>query len=376
MARFTFIAIGVAALLGVAGPVLAGEPLATRLETALQDVVASDDTVFPGAILFVGTPKAGANAVAAGVGDIESQAPVTPDARFRAGSVAKPFVATVAMQLVEEVALSLDATLAALLPEEARAGLADADRITLRMLLNHTSGIPDWLTEAAIGQIAADPSRVWTTADFVALAAALPRTFAPGEGWAYSNTDYNLLGAIIERATGMPWRQAVRERVIVPLGLAGTSLPEPGDLSMPAPFMHGYGLIGGQVTDLTFIDPSMAGAAGGGTLVTTVGDLATFLTALRAGRLFKDPTTLAVMTDFVDAEAEGGQTGYSLGLERYVLPGGIEMIGHAGGTAGYRSGMFFFPALDLTMTFALSVQTDPSPVISAALTAVSGTGSP
>jgi len=82
------------------------------------------------------------------------------------------------------------------------------------------------------------------------------------------------------------------------------------------------------------------------------------------------------MTDFVEAEGEGGQTGYGLGLERYVLPGGVEMIGHAGGTAGYRSGMFFFPALDLTMTFALSVQTDPSPVISAALGAVSGTGSP
>ena len=131
--------------------------------------------------------------------------------------------------------------------------------------------------------------------------------------------------------------------------------------------MHGYGMIGGKVMDLTFIDPSMAGAAGGGALVTTVGDLATFLTALRSGKLFKEPKTFAMMADFVAAEGEGGRVGYGLGLEKYALPGGIEMIGHSGGTAGYRSGAFYFPALDLTMTFALSVEDNPIPVILAAL---------
>jgi CubicO group peptidase (beta-lactamase class C family) len=111
----------------------------------------------------------------------------------------------------------------------------------------------------------------------------------------------------------------------------------------------------------------MAGAAGGGALVTTVSDLATFLTAVRTGKLFNDPRTFAMMSDFVPAEGEGGRTGYGLGLERYELPGGIEMIGHSGGTAGYRSGMFFFPALDVTMTFAMSVQDNPLPVILAGL---------
>ena len=92
-----------------------------------------------------------------------------------------------------------------------------------------------------------------------------------------------------------------------------------------------------------------------------------FLSALRSGRLFKDHKTLTMMTGFVPAEGDGGRVGYGLGIEKYALPGGIEMIGHSGGTAGYRSGMFYFPALDLTMTFAMSVQDDPMPVIVAAL---------
>jgi CubicO group peptidase (beta-lactamase class C family) len=77
--------------------------------------------------------------------------------------------------------------------------------------------------------------------------------------------------------------------------------------------------------------------------------------------------TFEVMTDFAAAEGEGGRVGYGFGLEKYMLPGGIEMIGHSGGTAGYRSGMFYFPALRLTMTFALSVEDNPIPVILAAL---------
>jgi D-alanyl-D-alanine carboxypeptidase len=238
------------------------------------------------------------------------------------------------------------------------------------MLLNHTSGIPEWLTEATIGRIAAEPAKVWTAEEFIDIAAAEPSPFPPGEGWAYSNTDYNLLGLIIEQATGDTWRKAVTTRVIAPLGLAHTALPEPGDASMPGAFMHGYGMIGGAVLDLSFIDPSMAGAAGGDALVTTADDLATFLSALRAGTLFKDPKTFAMMSDFVAAEGEGGRTGYGFGLERYTLPGGLEMIGHSGGTAGYRSGAFYFPSLDLTMTFAMSVQENPFPVILAGLKAV------
>jgi D-alanyl-D-alanine carboxypeptidase len=344
-----------------------GDALEGQLRAALEAVVASEETIFPGAILQVSTPTKGTYSVAAGVADIATKAPLTAEARFRAGSIAKPFVAAVVLQFVEEGKLKLDDTMPELLPADVSARFKNADRITLRMLLDHTSGIPEWLSDAVIGQIAADPVKVWNVHEFLDLASAQPPAFAPGAGWAYSNTDYNLLGLVIERATGLPWREAVTRRVIEPLGLASTMLPEPGDVAMPGAFMHGYGMIGGTVMDLTFIDPSMAGAAGGGALVTTVSDLATFLTAVRTGELFKDPRTFAMMSDFVPAEGEGGRTGYGLGLERYELPGGIEMIGHSGGTAGYRSGMFFFPALDVTMTFAMSVQDNPLPVILAGL---------
>jgi D-alanyl-D-alanine carboxypeptidase len=216
------------------------------------------------------------HAGAAGVADIETGAPLTAGARFRAGSITRRFVA------------------ADVLP----------------------AGYPSGLSDDVIGRIAAEPAEVWIAVESIAIATAKPPAFAPGEGWGYSNTDYSLLGRVIVRATGRPWREAVRTRVIELLGLASTTLPEPGDLSMAGAFMRGHGMIGGTVIDLTSIDPSMAGASGGA-LVTTVGDLAAF----RAGKLFKNPPTFAMMSDFVPAEREGGRTGYGLGLERYVLPG-------------------------------------------------------
>ena len=359
--------VGALVLLGGQALAQATDSLEGRLKAALEAVVASDETVFPGAILQVSQPDQGAYAVASGVADIATNLPLSPDARFRAGSILKPFVAVVVLQLVEEDKLSLDDAMTELLPEEVTGRFKDTDKITLRMLLDHTSGIPEWLSDEMIGRIAADPAKIWDVREFLDAAAAQPPAFVPGEGWGYSNTDYNLLGLVIERATGQSWRDAVTTRVIEPLGLKSTTLPEPGDSAIAGAFMHGYGMIGGKVMDLTFIDPSMAGAAGGGALVTTVGDLATFLAALRSGKLFRDPKAFAMMADFVPAEGDGGRVGYGLGLEKYALPGGLEMIGHSGGTAGYRSGAFYFPALDLTMTFALSVEDNPIPVILAAL---------
>jgi D-alanyl-D-alanine carboxypeptidase len=114
--------------------------------------------------------------VAAGVADIDTGAPLTAEARFRAGSIAKPFVA-------DDV-----------LP----------------------AGYPSGLFDEVIGRIAAEPAKVWIAVEFIAMATAKPPVFAPGEGWGYSNTDYSLLGLVIVRATGRPWREAVRTRVIEP----------------------------------------------------------------------------------------------------------------------------------------------------------------
>jgi D-alanyl-D-alanine carboxypeptidase len=109
--------------------------------------------------------------------------------------------------------------------------------------------------------------------------------------------------------------------------------------------------MGGELVDFTIVDSSMAGAAGGQALITTTMDLARFFNALWAGELFQDPATLAKMLSFVEVpagvEASRHATGYGLGMMRFMLPGNIEMLGHAGGTAGFQSFIYFLPAFCL-----------------------------
>jgi len=338
-----------------------------ELQAALEAVVASPDTVFQGAVLALQRPGQPLWTGAAGVADLESGTPLTPDARFRVGSIAKPFVATVVLQLVEEGAFSLDDPMSEVLPVSVTDRFDASDRTTVRMLLNHTSGIPEWLDGQTHAYIGANPAKVWDVHEFLDLAAARPRPFAPGASWAYSNTDYNLLGMIIEQTTGHSWRDEVTARILVPLNLSDTSLPEPGNASIDGAYMHGYGVADGAIVDFSHVDPSMAGAAGGGALVTTTTDLTTFLSALLSGALFRDAASLDAMTTYVDAVYEGGQTGYGLGLQRYEFPGGIQAFGHAGGTAGYFSFIGYLPDLDLTMALSIDVQTDPTPILMAVM---------
>ena len=133
------------------------------------------------------------------------------------------------------------------------------------------------------------------------LAAAKKPLFAPGTRYAYSNTEYTLLGLVIEHATGRSWQQEVTDRVIRPLGLGATVLPAAGNRSWMGPYAHGYLEVNGKVLDVSSVDPSMAGAAGGHALVTTGGDLVRFLDALLAGRLFRRPETLRQMLTFAPA---------------------------------------------------------------------------
>ena len=239
----------------------------------------------------------------------------------------------------------------------------DAPQISVRMLLDHRSGIPNWLTPAVNEEIARHPAKVWKVSEFLDLAAAQPPLFRPGTRYSYSNTNYNLLGLIIEHLTGHSWRHEVSQRVIGPLGLHGTSLPAPGHRSLPNPHAHGYDQLNGRRIDLTAVDPSMCGAAGGSALVTTVQDLARFLDELLKGRLFRCRETLRQMLAFLPAPDAGGQVGYGLGIERRLLPGGVEAIGHLGSTAGYRSYVARVRPPNVTVALALNWEDDPTPVL-------------
>jgi D-alanyl-D-alanine carboxypeptidase len=347
--------------------------LARRLQQVLRDALADPNTHAPGAILHVQGPRLGAWTGVAGLGRVTPDVPMHPRDRFRAGSIMKPFVSVVVLQLAERGRLSLDARLPEVLPANVVARFPTAPEVTVRMLLGHRSGIPEWDLAAQDEYIPHHPEKVWTIKEILDLAASHPPVFEPGTNYQYSNTDYNLLGLIIERITRRSWRHEVTRRVIDPLGLARTSLPAPGDRSIKGAHAHGYAEVDGRLTDLTSVDPSMAGAAGGGALVTTVQDLARFLDALLGGRLFRHRETLEQMLAFAPAPDEGGQVGYGLGIELREAPGGVELIGHLGSTAGYCSYIGRLHPQDVTMTFDLNWQTDPTPLFLPAVQALTAT---
>lgn len=325
-----------------------------KLQMALQNAFKNPDTKFPGALLYVSSPEIGTWAGAAGLSNVKTTTAMRPDNRFRAASILKPFISVVILQLMEEGRFSLNDSMTAVLPESVTRRFSESSKITVRMLLNHTSGIPDWLTEAMMGEIATDPQRIWKVDEYLDVAAAQEPYFPPGESWQYSNTNYNLLGLIVEQATGSSWREEVRERIIKPLNLEDTRLPEPGDLSVSDNHAHGYVDMGGRQIDFTMIDSSMAGAAGGHALITTTSDLARFLNAVWAGELFQNAGTLDAMLTFVeapdDAEVLKYLAGYGLGMMKFLLPGDVEMLGHAGATGGFQSFIYYLPTQNITVS--------------------------
>jgi D-alanyl-D-alanine carboxypeptidase len=346
----------------VASPVAGGrfDPvLARRLQRVLDRVVAASRGTIPGVILHVERARGGSWTGTAGLGRLDPDVAIRRGDRFRAGSIMKPFVATRVLQLVERGRFALDALLPSVLPADVIDRFASASEITVRMLLGHRSGLPEWDTPEVDAAVGRDPGKVWQVSEFLDLAAAQPQVFAPGTSYSYSNTNYNLLGLVIEHATGRGWRDEVTDGVIRPLRLGATVLPAPGNRSLMGPYAHGYVAVNGKVLDLSRLDPSFAGAAGGHALVTTVRDLVRFLEALLAGRLFQHPETLKAMLDFKPASGEPGQVGYGLGLLRRVLPGGIETIDHLGGTAGYSAYVARLRREKVTLATAMNSSADP-----------------
>ena len=232
---------------------------------------------------------------------------------FRAGSITKTFVATVVLQLAAEHRLTLSDTVEEHLPGVVRGQGNDGRAVTLRALLQHTSGLYDY-TKATRGVVPV------SAATAVRLAVSRP----PGRRgtFSYSNTGYVLLGMVIERVTGEPYATAVRRRVLDPLGLTGTSLPG-ARRTLPEPHGRAWTADG---RDVTTLDPRVAGASG--ELVTTLDDLDRFYAALLGGRLLP-ATWLARMLD------TGGTRGaYGLGVYPLRLSCGVRVWGHDGRIAG------------------------------------------
>lgn len=232
---------------------------------------------------------------ASGVGDRRTGRPRLPEDRFRTGSLTKPFVATVLLQLAADPAygLSIDDTVEKWLPGVVRGNDNDGRRITLRQLLQHTSGLYDFLDDAALR------AKYTGTAFFThrydgATPEKLVRTalthepvFAPGGGWDYSNTNYILAGMVIEKATGHAYATEVERRIIKPLGLRGTTLPGTSP-RLPGPHPRHYSTLfvdgpDARSYDVTEFNPSVSGAAG--EIISTARDLNVFFRALVRGEL-------------------------------------------------------------------------------------------
>ncbi|MFE6865448.1 serine hydrolase domain-containing protein [Kitasatospora sp. NPDC057692] len=286
----------------------------------------------------------------AGVTDIDSQRPVRADGRFRIGSVTKTFVSTVVLQLVDEGKLRLDDPVEHYLP-----GLVpNGGAITLRQLLNHTSGLYDYLDdprflfhdEASLRSYLAN--RRWTTwspAQLIEVGVQGTPYFAPGQGWHYSNTNYVLLGELVRKVTGRAWQSEVDRRIVKPLHLDETTFQNTRT-AVPGPHAHGYVTLPEGLADVTRLSPSFGDAAGNG--ISTGADLNRFHAALFGGRLLS-PARLAEMTTAVPAPMIGAH--YGLGLIRYDLPCG-EVWGHTGGLPGYNT--VWLGAKDGTRQFSLS----------------------
>jgi D-alanyl-D-alanine carboxypeptidase len=360
---------------GAAAPVRdKADPAGTKLQAIVDRVMSGPETPFPGVALRVHRPGHAAWTGAAGKADVKRGTPMRAGNRFRAGSIMKPFVAAATLQLVEDGRFRLDDRLPAVLPARTLKRFPQADRITVRMLLNHTSGLGRYDDGGFNNEVLANPRRRWTVAELLDRAAAQPRFAAPGVRHAYSNTNYNLLGLVLEHATGKPWRTVVRERVIDRLGLRHTSLPVPGHTPVGRDIARAYEHVDGGLRDVTDVDSSMAGAAGGHALLTTTADLSRFLDGLLEGKLFRHHRTLRQMRTFVAAPSPEGQVGYGLGLERYVF-GGTEMVGHLGTTAGFRVVMGRLPAQRTTIVMVITTPDDPTPVLMPALQLLTGAAS-
>jgi D-alanyl-D-alanine carboxypeptidase len=327
----------------------------SKLQAAVDDVPRNN--VAPGASITVDHPAYRQWSGAAGVASVAPASALTEQHRLRAGSMLKTAVAIAVLQLVEQSRLSMSSTLDQLVPASIARQVPYAQSITLSMLLNHTSGIPDSHTGDFDSLVSANPKRVWTVTDYLARANSQPRTATPGAVWSYSNTNYILLGEVLAHATGQPWRQVLTERVFKRAGLKRSELPAVGELRCIA-CARGYDLLDSQLVDMTEVDPSMADAAGGGAWITTTSDLVDLLRALFAGRLFDRPTTLAQMLTHTAAPVpEQLQTGYGLGITRFEVDGQV-FLGHLGGTAGFLGFMLYHPATGVATSGFITTRGD------------------
>jgi D-alanyl-D-alanine carboxypeptidase len=327
------VCLATAALVAAAAP--AKQQATTGGQTAAlqNDLDALVAAGAPGAILLILNGNH-TTRLTAGLADVTRKRPMRPADHFRIASVTKSYTASVILQLVAEGKLALSDSVERRLPKL----VPNGKRITIRQLLNHTSGLFELESDRQIMKpyYAGELDHYWSMRQLVQRAVTHKPLFAPGTRHSYSNTNYVVAGLIVEAVTGNSFGAELRSRIFRPLRLDQTSYPTTP--RMPTPYAHGYTVLGKQAGfDITGISPSLFPASGA--IISSVGDVADFYRALLSGRLLRPGLLKAMKTTVPTGSPDSGTgatgaTGYGLGLMRWPTSCGPGW-GHDGGVVGY-----------------------------------------
>ncbi len=320
------------------------EDLQEQMRQVVEASMAQQD--IPGVIVGVWIPGQGEWVAAFGEADIETGRAMTTTDKVRIASNTKTFVATLVLQLADEGALSLDDPLEKYIP-----GVTYGNEITVRNLLNMTSGIFSFSEdEDFLAAFTADPLMQLTPEEEVEIALGHPPNFAPGEDWEYSDTNYEILGIIVEEVTGNAIEDEMRERIIEPLGLESTSFPTTPD--MPPSHARGYVLSdAGELQDYTRSSPSVPWA--GGAMISDLEDLRVWVKTLATGELLSEEMHSQQLEWVQMPGMENIDGKYGLGIMSLA---GFQ--GHDGAIFGYNSIMLYVPEEDATIVILANKSTN------------------
>jgi len=329
----------------LAAPLRAAD-LATPLERLASDAVKEDAVT--GIVVGVGVGGEPPTIVAAGLANVERQTPMTAETGWKAASIAKSFYAALALDLEQEGWLSLDDKLRRFLPDVPNAG-----RVSLRQLLNHTSGYDDYISDAFVAAVHDDPARSWTPRELLVYAQPQRERFPPGSRYDYSNTNYLLVGMALNAALSQSPVKEIRRRFLEPLGLRHTWFAAEEPVPRDA-LARGYADLddSGVKRDATGEPWPLGGAEEA--MVSNAADLIAWSRALFDGHVLP-PQRLAEMLTFVAPPEEEGApgSGYGLGVERSRIDG-VMFYGHTGSAPGYNVVMLFEPSTRTAIVVALN----------------------
>lgn len=304
--------------------------LETKLYEAIDSFYVSDN--LPGITVEIQTP--GFTYIkAVGKADIKTGVERKYDDKIRIGSITKTFVATVILQLVDSGKIGLDDKLEKYYPD-----YPNSSNITVRQMLDMTSGIPDYIENPVVlKSFVYDRLDKYTPMQLYEITKSMKPDFPPGTSWKYSNGNYNILGMMIEKVTGNKIEDEITRRIIIPLGLKNTIYPVTPYLE--GQYSHGYmsDTLTGELIDVTVMDPSIPWAAG--CMISDLPDLKIYAKALAKGSMIS-PESQKERLKFINSGVSKF-VGYGLGI--FSLEG---FIGHNGGITGYNTTMCYDPELD------------------------------